>query len=299
MSLESREAVLVVNTQSRRGERSYARAKRELRDQGVRLAAAYPVRDASRIPAVVEGIVAEGCRFVIVGGGDGTISSVMSSFAGQDICLGLLPMGTANNFARANGIPLDLEAAAKVIATGRIARVDLGEVDGKPFTNAVSIGLTSAIHRGSPDGIKRVLGRLGYLVVAARRFAQSRAFRCRLIVDGEAFEMEALDVRVANGPFQGGIRIVDEASVESGELAVRIVTGPSKWALGRAWGASVFGRPAAAHSVRTLRGRNIEISASPTQFVSVDGEVITQTPVRIAVMPAALQIIVPEAEGPA
>jgi YegS/Rv2252/BmrU family lipid kinase len=297
-SIGNREAVLVVNTQSRRGRRFYAPAKKELQRQGVRLAAAYPIRDASRIMAVVDEVAAKGCRFIIIGGGDGTVSSVMSSFAAKDVCLGLLPMGTANNFARANGIPLDLKSAAKVIARGSIAHVDLGQVDGRYFTNAVSIGLTSAIHRNSPDMIKRLLGRVGYLLVGALRFARHQAFRCRMRIDEETVEVDALDLRVVNGPFQGGIRIVDEASVQSGDLLVRIIKGPGKWALGRAWGHLVLGVRDDPLSIPTIRGRQIDISATPPQYVSVDGEVVTQTPVRISIAPGALQIIVPEAAKP-
>ena len=288
------EAALVVNTQSRRGQAAYGPAKQELARQGIRVIAAYPVRDASRIAAVVDEAIAKGCRFVIVGGGDGTISSVMSSFANKDVCLGLLPMGTANNFARANNIPLDLTAAVGVIATGRMARVDLGTVNGRYFTNSVSIGLTSAIHRGSPDTIKRFLGRMGYFLVAARRFAQHRAFRCSIVVDGDAVDVEALDLRVANGPFQGGLRVVEQAGVSSGDLIVRIIKGSSKWVLGRTWGRLVWGKRGELQSVQTLRGQRIEISATPPQFVSVDGEVVTQTPVQISVAPGALHLTVPE-----
>lgn len=291
--VKDRKAALVVNTQSRRGQRLYDPAKQELKRHGIDLAEAYPVRDASRITAVIDEVIAKGFRFVIVGGGDGTISSVMSSFAKQDVCLGLLPMGTANNFARANGIPLDLESAAAMMASGRIAEVDLGQVDGQYFTNAVSIGLTSAIHRGSPDTIKRYLGRIGYFMIAAQRFAQHHSFQGELDVDGRIVQLDALDIRIANGPFQGGIRVLDEADVESGDLIVRVVKGPTKWALGRAWKNAALRRPNDPQTIEILRGRKIGISATPLQYVSVDGEVVTQTPVQVSIVPKALQIVVP------
>jgi YegS/Rv2252/BmrU family lipid kinase len=295
-SIGKHEAALVVNTQSRRGQKLYAPAKQELSRLGINLTEAYPVRDASRITAVVDEAISKGFRFIIVGGGDGTISSIMSSFATRDVCLGLLPMGTANNFARANGIPLDLKAAAEVIASGRIARVDLGQVDGKYFTNAVSIGLTSAIHRGSPDRIKRMLGRIGYLLIAGQRFVQHQAFRCDLRIDDRAIQVEALDVRIANGPFQGGMRILDEASVVSGDLIVRIIKGPTKWAIGRTWRNAILGKKDDPASVLVLRGHEIEISTTPAQYVSVDGEVLAQTPAQVSVIPGALQVIVPRPE---
>jgi YegS/Rv2252/BmrU family lipid kinase len=202
-------------------------------------------------------------------------------------------MGTANNFARANGIPFDLTAAIEVLSSGRIARVDLGKVDEICFTNAVSIGITSIIHRGSPDSLKRHLGRAGYLLSAARQLAACEPFQCRLLLDGNPVELTALDVRIANGPFQGGLRVVREAGVDTGDLTVRVIKAQSKWDLGRVWMRTAIGQRDNPALVETFRAHEIEISARPGQQVSVDGEIVTQTPVRICVVPAALRLMVP------
>jgi YegS/Rv2252/BmrU family lipid kinase len=288
-----RDAVLIVNTQSRQGQMLYSEAKSELGRKGIRLTATYPVRDASRLASVVTEAVQDGHRFLIVGGGDGSISSVARIFAGQDLVLGLLPMGTANNFARANGIPLDLSAAVEVLASGRIARVDLGRIEETYFTNAVSIGITSAVHRGSPDPLKRYLGRIGYLVTAVRTVATSQPFECTLVLDGTPVELLAYDVRVANGPFQGGLCSVDAARVDSGDLAVRVIKGPSRLNIGRVWARIGMRRPPDPATVQIFRASTVEITTTPQQYVSVDGEVLTRTPTRISVAPGALQVVVP------
>jgi len=239
---------------------------------------------------------------VIVGGGDGTISSIASLFAGKDIVLGLLPLGTANNFARGNRIPLDLAGAVRVLSEGRVGRVDLGRVDfspggGNAFTNAVSIGLSSAIHRGSPDPLKRAFGRAGYFMVALGRMRSSRPFEARLELDGRTEHIQALDIRIANGPYHGGFPALPEASLDSGDLVVRVIPGPSPWALGQVWMRIVLGRPIDPSLVRIFRARTIEVTAEPEQFVSVDGEVVTRTPARISVMPGTLRLMVPREEG--
>ncbi|WP_414476276.1 diacylglycerol/lipid kinase family protein [Microvirga sp. M2] len=289
-----RDAILIINTQSRRGQQLYERAKHEIIRRGITLSESYPVRDASRIPAVVTEAAAKGHCFIIVGGGDGTISAAASSLAQRDAVLGLLPMGTANNFARANRIPLDLTAAIDVLLSGRAARVDLSRVDDRTcFTNAVSIGITSAIHRGSPDQLKRHLGRVGYLLAAARQLAACKPFECRLLLDGTLVEMTALDVRIANGPFQGGLSVVGDASVNSGDLAVRVITARSQWDLGRVWLGTGMGRTDNPALVQTFRAREIEVFATPQQHVSVDGEGMTRTPARVCVAPAALRLMVP------
>src|SRR3546814_15230343 len=98
---------------------------------------------------------------VIVGGGDGSISGAVDSFIGCDCVFALLPLGTANSFARTLGIPVDLDGAIDVIATGRRARIDLGAIDGDYFANVAAIGMPSLIGSTIPNGLKRVLGRAG------------------------------------------------------------------------------------------------------------------------------------------
>ena len=253
VDIERPEATLVVNTQSRRGLALYGRAKQELERQGVTVAEAYPVRDASRIAAVVEEAIGRGRRFIIVGGGDGTISSIASLFAGKDIVLGLLPLGTANNFARGNGIPLDLTGRSgccpraawdRSISAGSISgerssgewssiQAESGQAEPgrrNAFTNAVSIGLSSAIHRGSPDPLKRAFGRAGYFMVALGRMRSSRPFEASWSWTGGE-HVQALDIRIANGPFHGGFPALPEASLDSGDLVVRVIPGrrPGHW----------------------------------------------------------------------
>src|SRR5690348_14182800 len=92
---------------------------------------------AVRCRAVAE----RGDPLVIVGGGDGTISAAASALAGTDTKLGILPLGTLNHFARDLDIPTDLDEAAKLIASGKDRRVDIGEMDERVFINNSAIGL--------------------------------------------------------------------------------------------------------------------------------------------------------------
>ena len=104
----SRHAVLVVNTRSRYGAHAYSEAERLLAEAGMILDAAYPVRHAEKMHEIVRKEIANGRKFIILGGGDGTISSVVDHFAYTSVVFGVLPLGTANSFARTLGIPLDL-----------------------------------------------------------------------------------------------------------------------------------------------------------------------------------------------
>ena len=290
-----RRAVLVVNTRSRRGRDLYARAKQLLTRNGLHLEAAYPVRDPVRLPEIVQGAVAQGHRLIVVGGGDGTISSVVDYFAYRDAVLGILPLGTANSFARALGIPLDLAGAAAILTgDGKVADVDLGRINDDYFANTAAIGLPASVGRSMPHTLKRYLGKLGYLAVGAALFARHKPFRA-VLTEGRkeiAHIDDALDILIANGPYQGGVRVADEAHPESHDLVIRIVKGGRKTNLLKTWA-----RPAlnnrAADFTETVRASDLVIETEPPHYVSIDGEVATRTPVRVSVARQALLLMAP------
>ncbi len=137
-----RRAVLIVNTHARNGDSKFQKARALLVARGMTLDAAYAVNDPDQLPGLVDAAIAQGHRFIIVGGGDGTISSVIDSFAHRDVVFGLLPLGTANSFARTLSIPLNLESAVNVIVSGKVVDVDLGKIDDDYFANGAALGLS-------------------------------------------------------------------------------------------------------------------------------------------------------------
>jgi YegS/Rv2252/BmrU family lipid kinase len=290
-----RRAVLVVNIRSRSGRDLYGDAKRLLTRDGLRLDAAYPVRDPVRLPAIVQGAVAQGHRLIIVGGGDGTISSVVDYFAYRDAVLGILPLGTANSFARALGIPLDLAGAAGILTGGgKVADVDLGRIDGDYFANTAAIGLPALVGRALPHSLKRYLGKAGYILTGAVLFARHKPFRV-VLTSGRreiAHIDDALDILIANGPYQGGVKIADEAHPESRDLVIRIVKGPSRANLLKTWLRPGLNHRAADFT-EIIRASDVMIETDPPHYVSIDGEVVTRTPVRVSVARQALMLMAP------
>jgi YegS/Rv2252/BmrU family lipid kinase len=290
---ESRRAVLIVNTRSRQAAQAYAEAKRRLTEAGVALEASYPVRNAERLYEIVREEIAKGGKFIIVGGGDGTISSVVDHFAHTNVVFGVLPLGTANSFARTLGIPLDLAGAVNVLVNGKVADVDLGKINNDYFANGSSIGMPSIIGRATPHGLKKWLGRGAYLLVGVAKFMRYRPFRCIVTIDGEKHSFDALDVRIANGGYQGGVLVAPEADLESGKIVLHVLEGPSKWALAKEWARVALGAPFTAGRMNILMSRNLTIDTVPTQHVAIDGEVITRTPIQVSVARDALLLMVP------
>ena len=290
-----RSAVLVVNTRARSGRELYSDATRLLTCEGLRLDAAYPVRDPVRLPEIVQGAIMQGHKLIIVGGGDGTISSVVDYLAYCDAVLGILPLGTANSFARALGIPLDLGGAAEILTGGgKVVDVDLGRINDDYFANTAAIGLPALVGRNMPHRVKRWLGKAGYILVGAALFARHTPFRA-VLTEGRrevARIDDALDILIANGPYQGGVRVADEADPESRDLVIRVVKGRRKTNLLKTWARpALYGR--AADFTEIVHASDLVIETEPPHYVSIDGEVVTRTPVRVSVARQALLLMAP------
>ena len=290
-----REAVLIVNARSRKGRRLFRRAVFLLRGAGIRLISAHAVRKPAELVPTVKEAVRSGAPMVIVGGGDGSLSSAVDELVGRDCVFALLPLGTANSFARSLGIPLDLDGAIETIVTGRRRRVDLGVIDGDYYANGAAIGLSPLIGATVPHELKRWLGRVGYLLWAVWTIFRFRPFQ--LVVEtgtGERHEMEALEVRIANGPFHGGVEVVDAAAVDSGRIVVQAVTGRAKHRLIRNWLAVLMkDRRSKRETVTDFHGARLRLVTDPPLPISIDGEVLGHTPATVEVAECAIEVIVP------
>ena len=149
-----KQAILIVNAMSRRGADAFDEVRAKLELAGVELIDAIAVDQPEEMDRTVIAAVAR-APMVIVGGGDGSLSSTIDHFVGKDTVFAILPLGTANSFAKTMGMATDLDAAVDVIANGRRRRIDLGMIDGDYFVNAAALGLSPLIADTVPHGLKR------------------------------------------------------------------------------------------------------------------------------------------------
>jgi YegS/Rv2252/BmrU family lipid kinase len=288
-----REAVLVVNARSRKGQALFREAKARLEEAGISLTEAHAVRDPRRLKQRVDQAVAGGAPMVIVGGGDGSLSCSVDFVVDRDCVFALLPLGTANSFARTLGIPLDLDGAVETIASGRRRRIDLGMINGDYFVNTAAMGLAPMIADSVPHRLKRYLGRAGYLIWALWCLARFRPFTVRIDGAGESRSLTALELRIANGRFHGGVEVVETTDVDSGDIVVQAVTGRYKRNLIWNWFATYFRLAARHETVEEIRGRRLEVTTRPELGISIDGEVLTRTPATIEIAAKAIEVVVP------
>ena len=212
---------------------------------------------------------------MVVAGGDGTVAPVAELAGGLGVPLGVIPGGTANDFVRASGLPLDPVEAAILAVTGTsLRRLELGRLsDGRPFVNCASAGLASVAARRAAL-LKPRLGTLAYAAGAVRAAIGAEPLRCLVRAGGETvFDGAAWQLIVAvTGAFGGG-SAVGAADPSDGVLDVAVLPAGSRIGLARrAWGMK-RGTIAEQRDVEHHRAPVIEVELPPGTEVNADGEV--------------------------
>ena len=220
-----------------------------------------------------------GGRQVVVAGGDGSLHAVIAALHRRnelaDAVVGLVPLGTGNDFARGVGIPLDPEEAARVVVAGNIRPVDL-IVDclGEVVVNNVHIGVGAAASHNAHN-LKKVLGRFGYALGALQAAVKPPFVRLRIEVDDHVvadFDHPILMVAIGNGSrVGGGAEITPHADPEDGKLDVMVSFSTTLWA--KAGYAATFrlGRHQERDDVLYLRADRVSV-AGQDFYCSADGE---------------------------
>ena len=289
---------LIINAASRRGRTEARTAERLLRAANVPLHVVYPLRRPERLAGAVRRAVKQGCELIVVGGGDGTVSAAAQELANGDVVLGVLPLGTANDFAHTIGMPTDLEEACTEIARGVVTEVDLGKADDSYYLNVVTIGLGAEVARSTPDWLKRLVGPLAYpisILLAIRRFEPFAAEIAFLEGDNENLWCpRLLQIAIGNGRYYGGGAVVaPRAEIDDGTLDVYAIEYRS-WPhlVSLAWSFR-SGKHIYRDDVPAWRTRRLTVKTGIPLAVNLDGELIEQTPACFSVERRALRVLVP------
>jgi len=293
---QRRRAVLVVNARSRRGARLHQAAGRELEAAGFDLLGSFAVTRTGQLETSLAAALDLEPDLLIAGGGDGTLSLAARHLAYRDVALGIVPLGTTNNFARTLGIPLTVAGAVGLLARGKVADVDLGQVNGTFFANLVSVGLSGHVAATVRHDLKRLLGRAAYPLTALARLPRHRPFRAVITVDGAGGQDRALtthQLNIANGSFHGGRPITGDASADDRLLLAYSLGGGSRPALIGATTRHVLTGARRTHAEPAfLATRELWLRTEPPLPLDIDGEIQGETPARITLAPNALRVIV-------
>ena len=235
---------------------------------------------------------------IVAAGGDGTVSAVADAVRGTGTALGVLPAGTLNHFAKDLGIPLDLAAAAKVIAAGRRMHIDLGEVNGRAFINNVSLGLYPGLVRERERQRRRLRRSRSAAMLWAALAVLNRPpqLDLRLEMDGGLQHCAAPFVFIGNNEYElEGFDIGTRARLDQGKLNVYTTRRCGAVGLLSLALHAIFRRLRQNEDFLSTSVRELHVaSRKPRLLVAIDGEVNPmETPLEFRVLPRALEVIVP------
>lgn len=232
----------------------------------------------------------EDTELAVICGGDGSINYVVNSMfkKGLDVTLGIIPTGTANDFASAIGMRRRVLRAAEQIAQGSVRRVDCGRVNGNAFVNVLSFGVLTTTSQQATDREKHLVGKLAYIRIGTRDLLTMHSIPLVARINGEEFSTEAAMFLAFNGRSAGQFRLAPEAKIDDGELDVLILRydnmAKTCWSMMHYL---VGGMPEAVNYIRTDK---IELLCAQRERTDVDGQPGPDFPLSIECLPGALKI---------
>jgi YegS/Rv2252/BmrU family lipid kinase len=231
----------------------------------------------------------------VVMSGDGLIGKVGGAIAGTGTPLGIIPGGRGNDLARVLGIPVDPAGAVGVLLAGETRTIDVGEANGARFLCIASCGFDSDANRIANEA-RLMKGPLVYAYAALRALLAWRPARFTLTAGGERRELTGYSVAAANSrAYGGGMFLAPEAELDDGLLDVVTTGEVSKLRFLRNLPSVFKGEHLDQEEVECFRTAELRIEADRPFGVYADGEHITDLPVTVRVLPAALRVIAPAA----
>jgi diacylglycerol kinase family enzyme len=240
---------------------------------------------------------------VIVGGGDGTVSSTAATLCDTGIALGVLPLGTMNLFARSLGMPLDLDAALTALAGARTRKIDLGEVNGRLFTHHVSMGLQPrlvALREKADYGSRagKILASFRALLTTIKRPPR---LSVKVTVKGSVFDLSTPALVVTNNLF-GPDHLPYADVLDQGILGIYICTSHRPADVAQVTLEALLGSWHARDRVKTLTAKSVTIERrrgrSRRIVATVDGELNTfEGAIKMAIRPGSLVVLAPETDS--
>ncbi len=251
-------------------------------------------RSSQHLTELARGAREEKPDLIVSAGGDGTHHYVINGLFRSEIPLGLLPMGTGNDFAKGVGMPTGLHAAAAALLNGHVREIDLAQVGAAVYGCIAGVGFDSTVTRYANQHARWLSGSLAYTWSLLCCMPEYRPQQLKIIADGESFSEEVLFAVVGNNAsYGGGIRLAPRARLDDGILDVCIVPFLSRLELLRWVPRAYRGEHLNHPRIKYLQARKITLNAASRMELFGDGEFLQELPATIEVLPRALRMIAP------
>ncbi len=245
--------------------------------------------------------VGAGCDYVIAAGGDGTLNEVINGIAtpspARGVCVGIVPLGTANDFARSIGMMGDVDATIEILQTKTTARIDLVRMTSertRHFVNTSAGGFSGVVNEKLTPEIKLNWGPLAYLRSAAAALPELHAYRTTVTFDdAESLVIDLYNVIVANGQFvAGGLPIAPQADPSDGLLDAVLIPKRSAAEMALLAAEMLLGKHLSNDAVIFRHAKKISVQSQPGMWFNADGELVGNEPIVFQVLPGALDFVI-------
>ncbi|MBV2144453.1 lipid kinase [Falsochrobactrum sp. TDYN1] len=288
-----RHALLIVNPKARNGKGFSPSMRSTLERGGFSLVEKAAQGDETLSDVIIS--ASEGIDLVIVGGGDGTLNAAAKGLVQTGLPLAILPLGTANDFARTIGIPANPIDAARQLLTYSPHPIDLGEVNGHLYFNVASIGFSAELADKLSADAKKKWGKLGYAIAAGRIVMRSELFTAYLEHDGLTEKMKTFQISVGNGKFYGGgMAVKSDAAIDDGLLDFYSLEIHHWWKLLQLLPSLRQGTHSKWDDVRAFSTTEVVIKTKKPRPVNTDGELSTWTPAHFRLRRKAITVYRPQ-----
>lgn len=282
-------AVLLYNTQAGRGKigRNIDKIVAVFRDAG------YDMR-----PKIIEFGAnpldgSEDVDLAVVAGGDGTLNYIINAMKrkGLSLTLGVIPAGTANDFAGALGMDSDIMRAARQIVSGQVRRVDCGMVNGLYFINIFSFGIFTTTSQHTSDRLKHKIGKLAYIFTGIKDLLHLHGIPLHVKCDDDEFDFNALMVLIFNGETAGRFRLARTARIDDGVFDCIMLE--KRNPIVSCWHMIRYLMGGSPRSVRYFKSSALEMTSTLDEATDVDGQKGERFPLSIVCHGSGIEVLAP------
>lgn len=243
--------------------------------------------------------ITKGFDYIIAAGGDGTLNEVINGVAAKagKIQVGLLPLGTGNDFARTLELPSSIDDNIAILLSQQTTAIDLVRIKSDRVRYLVNVsagGFSGLVNEKLTPEVKDTWGPLAYVRSAAAALPEMHAYRANIVIDGaERLSIDLHNVIIANGRFvAGGLPVAPEADPRDGLFDVILIRKCSKPEMVFLAAQMLLGKHLASDAIIWRRAAKISIRSRPKMWFNADGELISNEPAIFQIMPRALHFVV-------
>lgn len=231
---------------------------------------------------------------VIAVGGDGTLTEVINGLKNFDINIGIIPIGSGNDFAKTLHISKNIKKAIEIIKKSYIRKVYSGNINGIDFINVIGIGIDAEVVNYKENS-KLLKGKLNYLVSTIKGVISYTPAEKKIYIDGKLIKRFTTFIAIGNGKYIGnGMKITPNANIEEKEFEICIVNKMKKYILIKSISKLYKGKHGEVDGVEFYRGREISIEFDNDTFVDIDGSLLSCKKIYIKKNDIKLKFLVKE-----